>query len=50
MTKKRARYLREHEAAAKLLAEIEERRRQQEEERRLSRDGVPHAPPPGRAR
>jgi hypothetical protein len=43
----RARYLREHEAAAKLLAEIEERRRQQEEERNLSRDGPP---PPGRAR
>jgi hypothetical protein len=43
----RARYLREHEAAAKLLAEIAERRRQQEEERRLSRDGPD---PPDRAR
>ncbi|MDE2465981.1 MAG: hypothetical protein KGO02_20030 [Alphaproteobacteria bacterium] len=41
-------YLREHEAAAKLLAEIEERRRQEEEqciERVSNRDG-----PPGRAR
>lgn len=44
----RDRYLREHEAAAKLLAEIEERRRQEEKqriERDRNRDG-----PPGRAR
>jgi hypothetical protein len=45
----RARYLRELDAAAKLLAEIEERRRQEElrEERERSREG---RPPPGRAR
>jgi hypothetical protein len=45
----RARYLREVDAAANLLAEIEERRRQEElrEERERSRDGKP---PPGRAR
>jgi hypothetical protein len=45
----RARYLRELDAAAKLLAEIEERRRQEEQraERERSRDGKP---PPGRAR
>lgn len=44
----RDRYLREHEAAAKLRAEIEERRRQEEQqrlEREKNRDG-----PPGRAR
>jgi hypothetical protein len=45
----RARYLREHEAAAKLLAEIEERRRQ--EELRVERDRNRDGPaPPGRAR
>lgn len=46
----RDRYLREHEAAAKLLAEIEERRRLQEEQR--NRDGPEPrtTDPPGRAR
>lgn len=44
----RARYLREVDAAAKLVAEIEERRREEERaERERSRDG---RPPPGRAR
>ncbi|HEY2034439.1 MAG TPA: relaxase/mobilization nuclease domain-containing protein [Rhizomicrobium sp.] len=45
----RARYLREADAAAKLLAEIEERRRQEElrAERDRNRDGPA---PPGRAR
>lgn len=45
----RARYVREHEAAQRLAAEIEERRREleREAERRRTRDG---RAPPGRAR
>jgi len=45
--RERARYLRELDAAAKLLAEEIEERRRQEEERERSRDG---RGPPGRAR